>query len=234
MFEKKWRKWLNIGAILGVIAGILIEYSINYIPGLFLIFDVCLAISIGLEDAHNQISPIYPEKNKIKPLYFKKFVLWVFSTEELPIEFVRAVYFMFSSSAIYTTIYAVLWITNNDETLGDVLFVLIILITGIIVIYLVHCALITSFKYRFKKVNKHNLRYRLWLTANSTYRWPTSRYLGKCEIIDMEKYKEQIYTTVRLQKSGKVCEKVLLVSETRKGEKQTYKLYDICHIKYIC
>lgn len=85
-----------------------------------------------------------------------------------------------------------------------------------------------SFLTRFKKINRHNIKY-IFFPANKPY----PKKIGKCKIMsESKRCDKRTFVTVKMLETGIVKEKVLLQSDIKSGNDRIYSIYEICGIYY--
>lgn len=166
------------------------------------------------------------KKTRILPSFFK----WLYKSEIIPGCLIIHAMIMMGSFVFFSGLCLIEGILKIGLYSWSVFGGYII--TGIIMLLYVNYGLyLKIFMQRFKCINRYNVRYLLIPTYNATLKWPTSKVLGKCKIKNFTKKKGKVYVHVELLESEQSYFDVLVEGEL--NTKKTYKLHEICYVKYI-
>lgn len=105
----------------------------------------------------------------------------------------------------------------------------------IMVVFFIILAKKMCFIYKFKKLNRKNVKYliRRLIFVNAVEKEPGAIPLGKCIIISKERKIRRKFAAVNLIKRKTTLRNVLLIGDREYKDGEVYKLYEICGVKYI-
>ncbi|MCB6415510.1 hypothetical protein LI221_10620 [Faecalimonas umbilicata] len=231
----RWRYqhiWSIIGSMIG---GILIDFSHYYLGGMIAI---CLWVLPMLDGMYGDLDTelyLYSSGELTELKYYPSIYLKLYGSKKIPGKIKRLTHIFLAFPILYTIISICLWfIGAKKEYMMILAFGFVIIIVLLDIAYGIE-KIKLRFYYRFRCITKHNFKYLIlgiiWPPSNR--KWPLSRKLGNCMVMTVDIHKRKKYATIKMQKTGEVYEKVLLAKEVDIHRNTTYKLYEICYVKYI-
>ena len=233
--ERKYKDFSYRAFVVTIMACILVTiYKEDIVNGyflewsfLFICWNSCLWLLVLI---NNSVKTIYPISVKKTPKYFKKLCMYLYDSEKAPVSLIRVSYLMVAVYVFYTILMFGLSIVGEKN--DNHLIVYSYFAIGVLLLVMAYCAVyMDMFKARFKRINKYNIRYYFYMNCNLTRKWPTSTCIGTCRVLETYTHKRKLFVVVEMNDTGEVYNDVLVDSEYK--EKKSYKLYDICNVKYI-
>lgn len=229
--EKKIMRMHDVMFVLAIIEIIAMNYSKYLACWIGLLF-MWVGVVRWSVRTYLEWKNTYPDNKTYSPIILKKMFWWIYESEKLPKCFLIQAYLMMGLLDIYTILFLLLEITNSTISSLYLSFSYIIL-SVMLILYVEFDVFKDFFLQRFKIINKYNIRYLFPITYNSTSKWPISNSMGKCKIINTYKKGKKIYASIKMHENEMIYENVLLASGLKEGNKNSYKLYEICYVKYI-
>lgn len=172
----------------------------------------------------------YPAERKSRPCCFYQVWLWLYEDDRIPKCLIIQNMVIISIFFVCSILCIGLCVSDFYISIWKLLLVYYIL--GIIVLLFTNYEMyLYIFMTHFKRINKHNIRYALVPIYNSSYKWPVAKILGMCKVIKCMQMNGRMYAEIQMRESGELYEDVLLTFEIDK--KRTYKLCEICEVKYL-